>query len=503
MMSPGLLAIDLGMESVRAAMLDHRSVPVLVPDAAAPKELATPSHVRLGNGFALVGRPAARLHLGGPHGRLLRSVPRMPMQGPSRASDGERRWPNEALLALLLKKVAADAKRFRTAQLGPVVVATPDAYGAAERGAVRRAFEIAGLPRPRTIPQSVAAAAYLGPEAEFEDKHALHVSLDGASSSVAALRSSPEGHSVLAQAVAGNGLQDILQAVVGRIEAGMRVADASLATPDPIVKRRLASAARQMVTGLAGGTKVVARAPILAGDLAYEAVMTRDILHHIMDPMLDQVLAAADQVLQAGGVAWTDLSQVSLVGTAVGLPHVQNRMRAHATLSPSKFVLRQPEAAVVYGAAMWAAAQPPEDVPPPSRTGVPFDVGLRTPNRQGGVEFKPLLSAGAVLPAERGTYVYVTRDGQTRVLVDVAKRDRDGSVNRLGKLEIAPLKGARRNQRIALNVRCTATGDVVVAARHDESDLDVEQTLYTTARSEAARTDEWASRVREVPINLG
>ena len=503
MMSPGLLAIDLGMESLRAAMLDHRSVPVLVPDAAAPKQLATPAHVRLGSGFALVGKPAMRLHLTGPHGRLLRSVPRLPMQGPSRASDGKRRWPNEALVALLIKKIAEDARRFRSAQLGPIVVAIPDAYTAAERGTVRRAFEIVGLPRPLMLPHSLAAAAYLGPDADFESRHALHVSLDGASSSVAVVRASHNGHEVSGHAATGNGLRDITQALASRIESGMRVADSSMATPDPTVRRRIESAASHMMITLSAGTKAVVRAPILAGDLTYDAVMTRDFLHHSMDPMLDQVLAAAEQVLQGAGVSWTDLSQVSLVGSAVGLSHVQNRIRAHAQIAPNKFVLRQPEAAVVYGAAMWAASLPPEEAPSPPRTGVPFDIGLRTPNREGGADFKALLSAGAALPAERGTYVYVTRDGQTRVVVDVAKRDADGSLRRLGKLEIAPLQGARRNQRIALRLCCTVTGDVVARARHEESDLDIEQTLHTTARSEAARTDEWAARVRDVSINLG
>jgi molecular chaperone DnaK len=153
-----LIGIDLGTTFCAVAALDDRGRPYMVPNRDG--DVLTPSAIYLApDGTAVVGQPALDMALEQPERVAALVKRRMGLPDYGRSVAG-REFRPEALSAVILKKLAADA----AAQLGPIdgcVITVPAYFDDTRRKATMDAGTIAGLNVIDIIDEpSAAALAY-------------------------------------------------------------------------------------------------------------------------------------------------------------------------------------------------------------------------------------------------------------------------------------------------------------------------------------------------------
>ena len=78
--------------------------------------------------------------------------------------------------------------------------------------------------------------------------------------------------------------------------------------------------------------------------------ITRQQLHQVLDPLVDQLLSCMDRGVKAAGATYQDLHRLVLVGGASHNAYVQEKIADHTGLAPRCDV--DPDRAVAYGAAL-------------------------------------------------------------------------------------------------------------------------------------------------------
>ncbi|WP_238016713.1 Hsp70 family protein [Dactylosporangium sp. AC04546] len=363
MTGPGpRLAVDFGTSTTVAVLQDRRGQ---------VRQLLFDASPLLGSGVFAGPDPDAELLTGGDAERAAVGLPQgfepYPKQ---RVDDGavwlaEREVPVADLIAAVLERVAAEARRVGGGLPHDVVLTHPSSWRRLRRGLLAGAAAQAGLGAVQLVAEPVAAAAYyvgrLGHE--LPDGRCLVVyDLGAGTFDVSVVRRAGAGFTVLAH----DGLADVGgvyldAAIVEHVRtltadrpgaAGSWAAlDRPRSTAERRVRYQLQLDARAVKEQLSRRPAADLHVPLVGADVH----ITRAEFEALARPYLERTTALTASVLRSVGVGPDDLAGVFLVGGSSRVPLAATLL--HRTLRVAPTTLDLPELVVAEGA-LEAVAEP-------------------------------------------------------------------------------------------------------------------------------------------------
>ncbi|WP_084700832.1 Hsp70 family protein [Cryptosporangium arvum] len=327
------------------------------------------------NGQFLTGRDAAH---------VARTRPEAFEPNPKRRIDdgtvllGGHEVPVPQLLAAVLSRVMAEARRAKGRQPEQVVLTHPVAWGPRRLDLLRQAAAIAGIPSALLVPEPVAAAySFVAlPRVSVAPGQSMVVyDFGGGTFDATVVRRTPMGFDVVAyQGLDDVGGLDVDAAIFEHL--GVLLGDRAapvwerLKTPMTASDRResrlLWEDVRQAKETLSRTTSVHIHVPLLDDDLP----LGREQLDALARPLLNQTVGTTLESLRAAETPSGGLAAVLLVGGSSRIPLVSALLHEYLGIAPT--VVENPELVVAQGAIIVGAAAPvaPPMSPPVSPPGV-------------------------------------------------------------------------------------------------------------------------------------
>ena len=361
MASPLYLGIDLGTTNSTAAVFDGESL-TLIRNAQGAQ--LTPSVVRLdARGGVTVGERARRLLDSDPNNtraefkRLMGTAQTLDF-----AAAKLSRTP-EQLSAEVLRSLRKDVEQ----QLGVVpshaVISVPALFELPQNAATAEAARLAGFERVELIQEPVASAIAAGWSAESSEGSWLVYDLGGGTFDVSLL----ETRDGLLRVVGHDGdnflggrdfdwalVEDVLAGLQREQGVDIRRADARHAAALRKLKRAVEEAKIELSRTDEAALVLPAAFDTDTGPVDVDTVLTRARMEAVCLPLVQRSVAVCLRLLEAHGLAPSQLGRVVLVGGPTAMPFLREYL--HTTLGAPFAEGLDPMTLVAQGAALHAAS---------------------------------------------------------------------------------------------------------------------------------------------------
>ncbi|GAA4256253.1 Hsp70 family protein [Dactylosporangium darangshiense] len=341
------LGIDLGTSTTVAVLAGaDGGVRNLLFDAS--PLLSSAVFAGPGSGL-LTGQDAERAASGYPAG-LEANPKRRIDDGMVWLGDGE--YAIAELLAAVLGRVAAEARRVSGAVPGSVILTHPASWQRTRLGILTDAAERAGLGEVGLVPEPVAAAAYFATAGDVLPGRCLVIyDLGAGTFDVSVVRRTVEGFDVISAAglpdVGGLDLDAAIVAHARSLTAertdGWGRLDWPRTSEDEQARRALWASARAAKERLTRHATADVHVPLVGADLH----LTREEFDRAVRPLLERTAKLTVEVLRQTAVAPDEIGGVLLVGGASRVPLAATLL--HRTLRIAPTIVDQPELVVAEG----------------------------------------------------------------------------------------------------------------------------------------------------------
>ncbi len=407
-----IIGVDLGTTNSAAGVWRDGKVD-LIPNSLG--HFLTPSAVGLDdNGELLVGLAARERQ--STHPKLTATAFKRYMGSQHQIPLGGSPFTPEALSALILRTLKADAEAYLGEPISEAVITVPAYFNDKQRQATRRAGELAGLKVERLLNEPTAAALAYGIHLLEDESQFLVFDLGGGTFDVSILEIF-EGIIEVRASTGDNRLggEDFNDLLVKSMRS--RLGNALSVTEDErqALYERLRATAERARRTLSDSESATLQ--IVWKDKTYSEEITADAFETLAAPLINRLREPVLRAMRDGNIRSEALKEIVLVGGATRMPIVRRAVTKMFGRFPSHAV--HPDEAVAVGAAIQAGLKARDAaLKEIAVTDVcPYSLGIDTGERDedGHIRtgiFSPILERNTTVPASRVKTYHTMEDGQ-------------------------------------------------------------------------------------------
>ena len=482
------IGIDLGTTFSCMAYINESGQPEIIPNSEGDN--ITPSTVLFDDGTTIVGKEAKAQSLFDPQ-NFEQFVKRHMGERDYvfTTKEGEKFSP-EAISAIILAKMKADAESYLGDTVDGAVVTVPAYFNEAQRKSTMDAGRIAGLNVIAIINEPTAAALAFGISKGTDKEQTVMVyDLGGGTFDVTIMRFNNDTITVLGTAgdrkLGGYDFDaKIIEAVMeAASQEGIDISKDLTARQDLQLK---AEAAKKSLSA-----KEKTNITLNVAGKPFKYTLTREDFLDLVEPLLYKTVSSMENACDEAGIAYEDLDKILLVGGSTRMPIVRDFIQEETGITPSSEV--HPDEAVAIGAAyhvldvlkaQQAQAQAsgdnkskvldadiPETAKKYSFTDVTsHGIGIVITNQDGDEENSVILPKNIQVPAEKTNYYQTTVPYQETLAIQVTQGEEEDLryVTIIGTADIAITP---REQLVGIEVTISCDENSIIHVRVYDQDL--------------------------------
>ena len=481
-----IIGIDLGTTNSCVAVMEGGE-PTVITNADGAR--TTPSVVAFKkDGERLVGEQAKRQAVTNAEGTI--SSIKRHMGTDYKANVAGKEYTPQAISAMILQKLKADAEGYLGEKVTEAVITVPAYFNDAQRQATKDAGKIAGLDVKRIINEPTAAALAYGLDNEKEQKIMVY-DLGGGTFDVSVIEIGDGVIEVLS--TAGNnrlGGDDFDQKITDYMLADFKAKEGVDLSTDKMALQRLREAAEKAKKELSSATTTNINLPFITataeGPKHFDMNLTRAKFDELTRDLVEKTQEPVRRALSDAGITASELGQVLLVGGSTRIPAVQEEVKRLTGKEPSKSL--NPDECVALGASVQGGKLAGDagagdilllDV-------TPLSLSIET---MGGVATR-LIERNTTIPTKKSQIFSTAADNQTAVDINVVQGERQFARDNksLGQFRLDGIPPAPRGiPQIEVTFDIDANGIVNVSAK--DLGTGKEQHITITAGSNMSDDD--------------
>ena len=495
-----IIGIDLGTTNSCVAVMEGGE-PTVITNADGAR--TTPSVVAFKkDGERLIGEQAKRQAVTNAEGTI--SSIKRHMGTDYKANVAGKEYTPQAISAMILQKLKADAEAYLGEKVTEAVITVPAYFNDAQRQATKDAGKIAGLDVKRIINEPTAAALAYGLDNEGEQKIMVY-DLGGGTFDVSVIEI---GDGVI-EVLATNGDNKLGGDYFDKKVMDYMVADFKSKTGidlsgDKMAMERIKAEAEDAKKKLSSATQVEINIPFITaneqGPQHLNMTLTKAKFDELTRDLVERTAIPVQKALKDAGISASELSKVLLVGGSTRIPAVQDKVKQLTGHEPSKKM--NPDECVALGASIQGGKLAGDagagdflllDV-------TPLSLSIET---MGGVATR-LIERNTTIPTKKSQIFSTAADNQTAVDINVVQGERQFARDNksLGQFRLDGIPPARRgvpqievtfdidaNGIVNVSAKDLGTGKeqhITITAGSNMSDEDIDKAVKEAAEFEAA-----------------
>ncbi len=340
------IGIDLGTTFSCMAYITENGSPEIIPNSEGDN--ITPSSVLFDGDSIIVGKEAKDQSLLEPSNYEQFVKRHMGERDYLFTANNGEKYSPEAVSAIILSKLKADAEAYLGDKVDGAVVTVPAYFNEAQRKATMDAGQIAGLNVVAIINEPTAAALAFGISKGSDKEQTVMVyDLGGGTFDVTVMRFNSDSITVIGTAgdrkLGGYDFdKKIIDAVIeSAAEQGLDI------NSDPTARQDLQLKAEIAKKSLSAKDKTNIMLNISGRPFKY--TLTREDFEEMAEPLLYKSVSSMENACDEAGIEYSDLDKILLVGGSTRMPLVRGAIKEETGIEPSSEV--HPDEAVAIGAA--------------------------------------------------------------------------------------------------------------------------------------------------------
>ena len=481
-----IIGIDLGTTNSCVAVMEGGE-PTVITNADGAR--TTPSVVAFKkDGERLVGEQAKRQAVTNAEGTI--SSIKRHMGTDYKANVAGKEYTPQAISAMILQKLKADAEAYLGEKVTEAVITVPAYFNDAQRQATKDAGKIAGLDVKRIINEPTAAALAYGLDNEGEQKIMVY-DLGGGTFDVSIIEIGDGVIEVLATNGDNKlGGDDFDKKVMDYMVADFKSKTGIDLSGDKMAMERIKAEAEDAKKKLSSATQVEINIPFITaneqGPQHLNMTLTKAKFDELTRDLVERTAIPVQNALKDAGISASELSKVLLVGGSTRIPAVQDKVKQLTGHEPSKKM--NPDECVALGASIQGGKLAGDagagdilllDV-------TPLSLSIET---MGGVATR-LIERNTTIPTKKSQIFSTAADNQTAVDINVVQGERQFAKDNksLGQFRLDGIPPAPRGvPQIEVTFDIDANGIVNVSAK--DLGTGKEQHITITAGSNMSDDD--------------
>ena len=481
-----IIGIDLGTTNSCVAVMEGGE-PTVITNADGAR--TTPSVVAFKkDGERLVGEQAKRQAVTNAEGTI--SSIKRHMGTDYKANVAGKEYTPQAISAMILQKLKADAEAYLGEKVTEAVITVPAYFNDAQRQATKDAGKIAGLDVKRIINEPTAAALAYGLDNEGEQKIMVY-DLGGGTFDVSIIEIGDGVIEVLATNGDNKlGGDDFDKKVMDYMVADFKSKTGIDLSGDKMAMERIKAEAEDAKKKLSSATQVEISIPFITaneqGPQHLNMTLTKAKFDELTRDLVERTAIPVQNALKDAGISASELSKVLLVGGSTRIPAVQDKVKQLTGHEPSKKM--NPDECVALGASIQGGKLAGDagageilllDV-------TPLSLSIET---MGGIATR-LIERNTTIPTKKSQIFSTAADNQTAVDINVVQGERQFARDNksLGQFRLDGIPPARRGvPQIEVTFDIDANGIVNVSAK--DLGTGKEQHITITAGSNMSDED--------------